>query len=182
VTAARRTDLRRARLRFAAVFVAVAGTALAIYSFPYAEYGLREDWFHRYLAAYARLAGWVLRLTHADVSVAGADVVGAVSLTVAKNCDAMDVNILLVAAIVAFPAAWRRRAVGIGLGILALAAINILRIVSLYYVGVRFPDRFERVHAELWPFVMVAVALTTFVLWSRWASGPPAGERSDARA
>ena len=177
-----RTDLRHVRLRFAAVFAAVAGVALAIYSFPYAEHGLREDWFHRYLSAYARLAGWVLRLTRADVTVAGADVVGDISLTVAKNCDAMDVNILFVAAIVAFPTGWRRRAVGIGLGVLGLAAINILRIVSLYYVGVRFPRHFEVVHAELWPFAMVAVAVMAFVLWSRWAAGPPAEEQLRARA
>ncbi len=158
------------RLRFAATFVAVAGVALAIYSFPYAEHGVRELWFHRYLAAYARLAGWVLRLTNARVTVAGTEVIGEISLTVAKNCDAMDVNILFVAALVAFPAGWRQRAIGIALGVAALAAVNIARIVSLYYVGLRFPRRFELVHAELWPFAMVAAAVAAFVLWSRWVA------------
>jgi len=167
------TDARRLRLRFAAIFVAVAGVALAIYSFPYAEHGVRETWFHSYLAAYARLAGWVLRLTNAQVQVAGTEVVGTISLTVAKNCDAMDVNILFVAAIVAFPAAWKRRAIGIALGVAALAVVNIVRIVSLYYVGIRFPDRFELVHAEIWPFAMVAVAVAGFLVWSRWAAASP---------
>jgi exosortase/archaeosortase family protein len=167
---ARPGDVRHARLRFAATFAVVAGAALAIYSFPYAEHGVREDWFTRYLAAYARVAGWVLRLTHANVQVAGTEVVGNISLTVAKNCDAMDVNILFVAAIVAFPVGWRRRAIGIGLGVAGLAIANIVRIVSLYYIGVRWPSRFEVVHAELWPFAMVALAVSAFLLWSRWAT------------
>jgi hypothetical protein len=62
-----RTDLRHVRLRFAAVFAAVAGVALAIYSFPYAEHGLREDWFHRYAAP---LVSWGLAFTATTTSSA----------------------------------------------------------------------------------------------------------------
>jgi exosortase/archaeosortase family protein len=167
---ARPGDVRHARLRFAVVFALVAGAALTLYSFPYAEHGIREDWFTRYLAAYARVAGWVLRLTNANVQVTGTDVVGNISLTVAKNCDAMDVNILFVAAIVAFPVGWRRRAIGIGAGVAVLALANIIRIVSLYYIGVRWPNRFELAHAEVWPFAMVALAVGAFLLWSRWVT------------
>ena len=168
------SDARRVRLRFAVVFAVVAGAALCAYSFPYAEHGIREDWFRGYLAAYARVAGWVLRLTNADVRVTGAEVVGNISLTVAKNCDAMDVTILFAAAIVAFPVGWRRRALGLALGVGAIAVTNIVRIVSLYYVGIRWPNRFELVHAELWPFAMVALAVAAFVAWSRWVTASPA--------
>jgi exosortase/archaeosortase family protein len=170
------SDVKSTRLRFAIVFVAVAGSLLTLYSFPYAEHGVREDWFVSYLAVYARLAGSVLRLIDHTVHVVGADIVGRVSFTVAKNCDAMDVNILFVSAIVAFPAPWSRRAVGIGAGLVLLVVINILRIVSLYFVDVHWPGAFEYLHAEIWPFAIVALAVAGFLFWSRWAQAERPGE------
>jgi exosortase/archaeosortase family protein len=173
----RPADVRRARIRFAVVFAVVGGVLLTLYSFPYAEHGVREDWFARYLSLYAQLAGLVLRVFDSGVRVAGNDIVGRVSLTVAKNCDAMDVSLLLVAAIVAFPAPWRRRVVGIASGVAALTVINILRIVSLYFVDVHWPRAFEVIHAEVWPLAIVALAAAAFLAWCRWAQAAAPGSR-----
>jgi exosortase/archaeosortase family protein len=163
------SPLRRARLRFAGVFVVVGGALLTLYSFPYAEHGVRETWFASYLALYAQLAGLVLRIFDSGVRVVGNDLVGRVSLTVAKNCDAMDVSLLFTAAVVAFPARWSRRLAGIALGVLGLTIVNVLRIASLYYVDLRWPSAFETIHAEVWPLAIVAIAAGAFLAWSRWA-------------
>lgn len=165
----RRSQVNRARVRFALIFASVAGALLAVYSFPYEEHGLREGLFSWYLAAYARAAGAVIRLTDPVVRVAGAQIVGRTSLVIAKNCDAMDVNLLLVAAIVAFPAAWSRRLVGIAGGVALLSVVNVLRIVSLYHLNARSPAAFEFMHGEVWPFAMVALAVGVFAAWSRWS-------------
>lgn len=166
------THIRRARLRFAGVFVLVGGGLLTLYSFPYAEHGVRESWFARYLALYAQLAGLVLRLFDSGVRVVGNDLVGRVSLTVAKNCDAMDVSLLFTAAVVAFPARWSRRLTGIVLGVLGLAVVNVLRIASLYFIDLRWPSAFETIHAEVWPLMIVVLAAGAFLAWSRWAQRP----------
>jgi exosortase/archaeosortase family protein len=163
-----RREIARARLRFAAVFAAVAGVALALYSFPYAAHGIREGAFTWYLAAYARAAGAVIRLTDPTVRVTGVEITGRTSLTIAKNCDAMDVNLLLVAAMVAFPAPWRRRLAGIAAGGGLVSAVNVLRIVTLYHLNVHAPRAFEVVHGEAWPLLMVALAVTVFAIWTRW--------------
>jgi exosortase/archaeosortase family protein len=165
-------DIRRARLRFAAIFALTGATLLTLYSFPYAEHGVREDWFKHYLAFYARLTGLVLRIFDSGVRVVGNDIVGRTSLTVAKNCDAMDVSLLFAAAVVAFPAPWRRRLVGIGAGVAALTVVNVLRIASLYFVDLRWPSAFETIHAEVWPLAIVVLAAATFLVWSRWAQAP----------
>jgi exosortase H (IPTLxxWG-CTERM-specific) len=165
-------DLRRARIRFAVVFAATGGALLTLYSFPYAEHGVREDWFARYLAVYARLAGVVLHLFDSGVRVVGNDIVGRTSLTVAKNCDAMDVTLLFSAAVIAFPAPWRRRLVGIAAGVAALTIVNVLRIASLYFVDLRWPSAFETIHAEVWPLLIVVLAAGAFLAWSRWAQAP----------
>ncbi len=175
-------ETRRRRVRFVVTFAICAGVLLTLYSFPDAEHGAREAWFARYLAAYAHLAGAFLRLFDPAVHVVGRQIVGRVSLAVAKNCDAMDVNILFVAAVVAFPARWSRRAVGMAAGTALLAVANVVRIASLYHVDLRWPARFELVHAEIWPLVMVAIALGAFLRWSRWAELPEVAEAADAKA
>ena len=169
-------DVRRARLRFAVVFAVVGGVLLTLYSFPYAEHGVPEDWFVRYLAIYARLAGLVLRIFDSGVHVVGNDIVGRTSLTVAKNCDAMDVSLLFSAAVVAFPARWSRRFVGIGVGVAALTVVNVLRIASLYFVDLRWPSAFETIHAEVWPLAIVVLAAAAFLAWTRWARLPERAE------
>jgi exosortase family protein XrtM len=162
-------DVRGARLRFAVVFALSAGVLLTVYSFPYAEHGMREDLFTWYLGAYARLSGWVIRLFDPSAHVAGTDVIGRTSLTIAKYCDAMDVNLLLIAAMLACPSSWKRRLVGIVAGVLLLSVVNIGRIVALYQIGVHAPGAFEFVHAELFPLLMVVLAVGVFVVWARWS-------------
>jgi exosortase family protein XrtM len=162
-------DLRGARLRFALVFALSAGVLLTIYSFPYAEHGMREDGFTWYLGAYARLSGWVIRLFDPSAHVAGRDIVGRTSLTIAKYCDAMDVNLLLIAAMLACPSPWKHRLVGIVAGVGLLSVVNVARIVVLYQIGVHAPGAFEFVHAEVFPMLMVVLAVGVFVVWSRWS-------------
>jgi exosortase/archaeosortase family protein len=162
------SELRRARVKFALTFGVVAGALLTLYSFPYGEHGLRESFFEWYLSGYARMTGAVLRLSDPGVRVVGREITGGTSLTIAKNCDAMDVNILLVAAMLAFPCRWSFRAAGIAGGLALLLAANVARIFSLYQVGARWPRAFDVVHAEVWPLALVILGTVVFVVWSRW--------------
>jgi exosortase/archaeosortase family protein len=170
-----RDELRRRRVRFVVTFVVCAGILLALYSFPYAEDGLKERVFVGYLAAYARVTGAVLRLFDSGIHVVGREIVGKVSLVIAKNCDAMDINIVFAAAVLAFPARWKARLAGIAIGTGVLGVINVIRIATLYGVDARWPNLFEVVHAEVWPLLLVAIAVVMFLRWSRWA------ELGDAR-
>jgi exosortase/archaeosortase family protein len=136
---------------------------------------VRETWFDAFLGLYARLAAASLWPFDHAVRAVGHDIVGRTSLTVAKNCDAMDVQILFAAAVLAFPAPWSRRALGLVGGIALLTFVNVVRIAILYYLQLGSPRAFEWVHAELAPLVLVATAVACFVWWTRAAE--PAPER-----
>ena len=86
----------------------------------------------------------------------------------------METNLLFVSAIVALPAPWRRKLVALGAGVAILAAVNLTRICSLYYVGLYAPAAFDAIHLEVWPLILVALAVATFVAWARWTTSPPA--------
>jgi exosortase/archaeosortase family protein len=158
---------RRAVLAFLLRFAIVAGVFLSAYYFPYAPRGLAGTLLRLYLAAYARLAGAALSLFDPAVHVEGTQILGRFNLEFAMNCDAMDVYILFSAAVLACPATWRRHLMGLVMGLLMLVAINVTRIVSLYWVGVHFPSLFEFCHVDLWPILIIAATCTGFLIWAR---------------
>jgi exosortase/archaeosortase family protein len=170
-------------VRYLARFALFATVLLASYYFPYDPHGIPAAFLRLYLASYAHLAGGALALLDPSVRVRGADIVGRYSLTFAMNCDAMDVYILFASALLAFPAGVRARLVGLGSGLVALVTLNVLRIVSLYFIGVHFPGAFDFCHMDAWPLLIVVSTCAGFFLWIRWsrALGPGALDaRSEA--
>jgi exosortase/archaeosortase family protein len=154
---------------------------LFAYYFPYRS-GIALALINSYLSAYAHLAGAVVRLFDRSVHVTGTHIDGRMSLVFALNCDAMDVFILFGAAVVSFPVGWRSRAVGLCLGLGAVVLVNVLRLVSLYFIGVYLPARFDFCHLQLWPPVIVVLATGGFLCWARAAKKWTPMRASDARS
>jgi exosortase H (IPTLxxWG-CTERM-specific) len=162
---------RWGQLKFFVVFALVAGLGSLVYCYPYAPDGVIGRWLSAYLHAYASMAGAVISLFDATARVSGQDIIGRFSLHVSKDCDAMEANIVLVAAVVAFPASWRSRAVGLLAGMTAVSFSNVVRLTSLYFVGIHSAAAFEFGHLELWPLLMIAISLGVFVAWTSWTKG-----------
>ena len=72
------------------------------------------------------------------------------AVRVENGCNAINVTILLWAAILVYPAAWPEKLKGITAGTLILHAINLLRIISLYYLGRYNQAWFDFAHLYLW--------------------------------
>jgi exosortase/archaeosortase family protein len=145
-------------LRFALLTLILFG----LYAFPYSEFGLSEQWFMRYLHGYAQLAAWGLHWFESSVSVDGATISGRVALTIVKSCDAMDVSLLFLAALLALPGAPPRKCVAALGGLVAIASVNIVRIISLYFILADYNTQFEFLHTEVWPLLMLVVTGALF--------------------
>ncbi|MHC5004765.1 MAG: exosortase H [Planctomycetota bacterium] len=131
----------------------------------------QQDVFPAYLrwnaAVSARLLAWAGEGATANDTVVLSQ---RYALEIKRGCDAIEPAALLAAAIIAFPAAWRRRAIGLAIGIPALLGLNFVRIISLYYTGIHAPDAFEVVHVEVWQPLFIAAALLLWVGWAIWAT------------
>jgi exosortase/archaeosortase family protein len=163
---------QRRALNFTFRFVACSGALSLAYAFPYEQGGAVHSAFADYLATYARIAGGLLSLLDATVHVEGANILGRFPMKIVKDCDAMEVNILLASAVLAFPARWWRRALGVAIGIFLLAVANLIRIAGLYLIGVGAPNAFEAAHRDLFPLLLVGVTALLFAAWARWAGEP----------
>jgi exosortase/archaeosortase family protein len=157
------------RARFLIVFVVVAGALFALYYFPRDHRSGFERSTVEYLCAYTRMASFVIGLSDARVLTHGNVVDGRFSMEIAKSCDAMEVNILFVSAMLAISAPWLRKAVAVLVGLSALVALNILRLFTLYWIGVFAFSIFEFVHYDVWPLLMVAFGAADFLLCAGWA-------------
>jgi exosortase H (IPTLxxWG-CTERM-specific) len=163
-----RSTFERLGLRFALLYAGIAGVLFGVYAFPFELFGATEDWLHGYLAGYARLAGTVLSVFDASVNVNDTVIQGRYPLQIVRNCDAADVNILFVSAVLAFPAPWRRKLAPLALGMAALVVANVTRICSLYYLGVADPAWFHTAHEEVWPLLLVAFTAGLFLICMRY--------------
>ena len=81
------------------------------------------------------------------------------------GCNAVNVTILLWSAILAFRAPWKTKALGLLAGSLIIQAINIVRFVSLFYLGQFSMIWFEFAHAYLWESLLMLDTLVVFWLW-----------------
>ena len=54
-------------------------------------------------------------------------------------------------------------------GIVVLQSLNVVRIVTLYWIGSRFPAIFPSAHLKVWPALFILVAIGLFVGWKGWA-------------
>jgi exosortase/archaeosortase family protein len=60
-----------------------------------------------------------------------------------------------------------RKLAGIALGVPLLLALNLLRVVHVFLVGVTRPDLFELVHGVVWEAAIVAAVIGFWWLWLR---------------
>jgi exosortase H (IPTLxxWG-CTERM-specific) len=88
------------------------------------------------------------------------------AVRVENGCNAVNVTILLWSAILVYPASWLLKLKGLAAGTLLLHAINLLRIISLYYLAGFNRNWFEFAHLYLWESLIVIDTLVIFWGWA----------------
>lgn len=87
----------------------------------------------------------------------------------------MEAAIVLIAGVLAYPAPWRYRLLAILAGFLTIQALNIARIISLFYLGQWNLDIFNWTHLYLWPVFIMLDVLIVFILYLRLLERRPQG-------
>jgi exosortase H (IPTLxxWG-CTERM-specific) len=77
---------------------------------------------------------------------------------------------MLVAAVLAFPSRWQAKIPGLVVGAIAIQALNVVRIVSLFYLVQWSARAFEFAHLYLWQALIMIDVLVIWLLWLRWVT------------
>ena len=92
---------------------------------------------------------------------------GPASIAIVAECTPVFPYLTLAAALLAFPAPWAARAIGLGVALPALWIYNIARILVSLAVLARAPRLFDLVHGYLWQAATILVVVGMFLLWVR---------------
>ncbi len=159
------------RLRFAATLAAFA----VVVFFTYREEVLG--------AALAPLTAWTAQATVSVLELFEADVArqatilrhpGGFAYEIYFRCTGILPVASLGVAIVAFPAgSWRRKLIGLALGAPLIVAINLLRLVHLFELGVARPELFSFAHSVLWEAGIVLAVVGVWAAWLAWIRERP---------
>ncbi|MEM9553466.1 MAG: exosortase H [Acidobacteriota bacterium] len=97
------------------------------------------------------------------------------AVNIRNGCNGVETMIIFLAAVLAFPAPWKARLVGLAFGILAIQAVNLLRVVALFLTGAYAPDFFDSSHTVVWQTIVILSGVLLWVFWAnRFASPRPA--------
>ncbi|MDD5646343.1 MAG: archaeosortase/exosortase family protein [Candidatus Bipolaricaulis sp.] len=121
--------------------------------------------------AFAVVTSAILGVLGRGTVVRGTSVVSEqFGISVVTACTGWFATGLYVLAVLVYPATWRARLVGCVAGSAALFAVNVVRLVSLYYVGVYWPGSLAVVHQVVWQSLVIAVVVAMWLLWAGQAS------------
>ena len=92
------------------------------------------------------------------------------AVSIEAGCNGVEATIVLIAAVIAFPASWRAKIAAIILGFLAIQVMNLARIISLFYLGNWNMEFFEWIHLYLWPALIMLDVLIVLIIYLRYIS------------
>jgi len=153
----------RREITFLALFVVLLGGSFSLISLNW----INDHAIEPFTGGIARLSGAVLNLLGQHVALHGTVIQGPhFAVNIRNGCNGIEAMLIFLSAVLAFPASWRSRLAGLALGILAIQAINLVRVVSLYLTGAYLPRFFDASHTVIWQSVVILCGVLLWVLWA----------------
>ena len=133
----------------------------------------------------ADISVWIVLLFDDNVIATGnviRDSVNGFGVRIERGCNGLESVIILFAAIFAFPAPLKSKLIGFVIGFFAIQFLNLVRIISLFYLGQWNFTVFEWFHLYLWQALIILDALVVWLIWLRRLPRPgrPGGPEPEA--
>jgi len=118
----------------------------------------------------ADISVWIVKLFDENVIANGniiRDKVSGFGVRIERGCNGLEAVIILFSAIFAFPAPLRSKFIGFVIGFFAIQLLNLVRIISLFYLGQWNYTAFEWFHLYLWQALIILDAMVVWLIWLR---------------
>jgi len=120
--------------------------------------------------ALARISAGLITFFDSHVIVSGKvlqSTTNGFAISIEAGCNGIEAAIVLIAAMLAFPAPWKHRLTGIVAGLAAVQALNVVRVASLFYLGQWRAEIFEFAHLYVWQALIMFDVLIVWLIWMR---------------
>ena len=122
----------------------------------------------------ADISVWIVQVFDENVVATGnviRDKVSGFGVRIERGCNGLEAVIILFSAIFAFPAPFKNKLIGFVAGFFAIQILNLVRIISLYYLGQWNYTAFEWFHLYLWQALIILDAMVVWLIWLRTLPG-----------
>jgi exosortase/archaeosortase family protein len=87
---------------------------------------------------------------------------------IVTGCTALIPTAIFIAAVLAYPCRIRDKIIGILFGIVAIGAVNLVRTVTLFFIGTHFSESvFETAHLLIWQSLVILISIGLWLLWAQ---------------
>ena len=165
--------------RFSILFVVILLALFAAELTPPAQNAVVLPWTE----ALARISAGLITLFDPQVVASGKilqSTANGFAVSIEAGCNGIEAAIILIAAMLAFPAPWKHRLVGILVGLFAVQVLNIVRVISLFYLGQWNMSAFEWAHLYLWQALIMLDVLIVWLIWIRTLPFSPPSAHAEA--
>lgn len=171
-------------LRFLVVFMLVQVTLFGVEILQPVQSAVILPW----TSLLADVSGWLVSAFDPNVATSGKVVrstLNGFAVSIEPGCNGVEAMIVLLAAIIAFPAPFLYKLQGLLWGFVAIQGVNLLRIISLFYLGQWNRELFDWAHLYVWQALIMLDALVVFLIWIRYLPVddkpvPPASSQGEA--
>ena len=157
-------------LRFFILFLVIQATLFGLELTPPAQHWFVEPWTY----ALAQISTAIVTFFDPNVVAIGKvmrSTRNGFAVSIEAGCNGVEATIVLIAAMLAFPAPWKNKLVGLAAGIVAVQGLNILRVISLFYLGQWDYKVFEWAHLYVWQALIMLDVLVVWLIWVRTLPG-----------
>jgi exosortase H (IPTLxxWG-CTERM-specific) len=153
-------------IRFIALFIALIVFLFAVELSRPAQTYFVLPW----TSALTSAAAFLLQTFDSSVIASGKVIANAksgFSVSVEAGCNGIEAVIVLLAAMLAYSAPWRHKLVGILLGALTIQLMNLVRVITLFYIGQWSLSAFEWAHLYVWQALIMLDVVVVWLVWIR---------------
>ena len=176
-------------LRFFITFLLLQAVLFGLELTPWAQ----EHFVLPWTSALAKISTWLVTVFDPNVLAVGKimrSTTNGFAVSIEAGCNGVEATIVLFAAILAFPAPWKHKLTGLAIGVVAVQGLNVVRVISLFYLGQWDRDWFEWAHLYVWQALIMLDVLIVWLIWVRTlprstegkppGSAPPSGAPATA--
>jgi exosortase H (IPTLxxWG-CTERM-specific) len=160
----------RREITFLVLFLVLLGGGFTLISVNW----VNDHAIEPFTAGIARVSGAILGLIGQKVTMNGTVISNArFAVNIRNGCNGVEAILIFLAAVLAFPAPWRSRLAGLGLGIVVIQVVNLIRVVALFLTGVYYPKLFDASHTVVWQTIVILSGVLLWIYWANRYAYPP---------
>lgn len=163
-------------MRFFMFFLALVAVLFGLNMLQVVQHNVVLPW----TALLAQICAWLVTTFDSTAMAAGKvlwDPATGLGVSIEPGCNGVEACLLLFAGVMAYPSSWKAKFWGMLLGFFAIQIVNIVRVISLFYLLLWNKTVFDFAHEYLWQALIMLDVLIVWLLWVRRVSREEQGPK-----